>query len=469
MKTHNFIRLILYFTLGLTMTSCSVDDVTIEDTIIKVSFANQTQIMTQEMESIAIPLKLNSKAVTNGYVSIELSGNAIYDTDYTTVPPSVDHKLTINFLANTAQFYLVINRSNPLTTEKTINLKLSHPSTGFSLGSAITSEVVLNAETSSINKLNFDTSAGFVCEDDSEGLIIGLNTTVMTSNGSSAKIKLSIPQGIIYGTHFYTIPSAVLDEISLEFDQNTHGASFKLIPVNDNVIIGDYTTTFEIIETSTNLVIGENKIFSATITENDQPSGTTNTIADLRSKFNEHQGDWYLSTDYYIEGVITSNGNTIDHKSVYIQDATSGILIRFNTPNIFDLGDKIRLNLVNGRGISINSQKSIDGVSINGFVKYAENITVQAETITISQLLSGNYEGKRVKVENVSFINADSTTSFLGTHTIKNDNDVATVVTYETAPFSNEILPQGSISISGIVGDYGRLMPQKFSHDIIRN
>ena len=34
-----------------------------------------------------------------------------------------------------------------------------------------------------------------------------------------------------------------------------------------------------------------------------------------------------------------------------------------------------------------------------GYAKYAENIPVFAETITIDQLHSGNYEGKKVKIE----------------------------------------------------------------------
>jgi len=466
MKTHNFIRLVLYFTISFTIMSCSLEEVVNYGPSTKVSFANQTHTITQAMESISIPLKLEPKAINNGFITIELSGNATYGTDFTTIPEAVNNKFYIKLLTNTQDTSFVIKRENITTTEKLINLKLSNPTADFSLGTRITSEVKLNAQPVVANKLNFMASTGTVSEENTQGMTISLNTTTTVSNGTGAKVKITAPQGIAYGTHFSTIPAAILNEISLEFNQNAQGTSFNLVPIDDNVFIGDYALTFEIIETSDNLAIGENKTFTATVTDNDQPSGILNTIAELRSKYNEHQGDWYFPQDYFIEGVVTSNGNTMDNKSIYVQDATSGILIRFMTPNSFNLGDKIRLNLINATGMSMNDQKGINGVYVSNVVKYAENIPVFEEIITIDQLHTGNYEGKKVKIEGVHFINADGTVKFLGSHTIRRDDAGAIVLVYPTATFCNYIIPQGTLSVSGIVGDYGRLMPQKFTHDI---
>jgi len=466
MKTHNFIRLILYFTFSYTIVSCSNEEVISNGPSTKVSFANQMHTIAQDMESISIPLKLEPKAINNGYITIELSGNAIYGTDFTTIPEAVNNKFYIKLLTNTQDTSFVISRANVTTTEKLINLKLSNPTADFSLGNRIASEVKLNAQPVVANKLNFAGSTGTVSEGHSEGITIGLNTTTTVSNGTGAKVKITAPQGIVYGTHFSTIPATILNEISLEFNQNAQETSFKVAPIDDTAFIGDYSITFEIIETSDNLAIGENKTFTATISENDQPSGTINTIAELRSKYNEHQGEWYLSEDYFIEGVVTSNGNTMDNKSIYVQDGTSGILIRFTSPNSFNLGDKIRLNLKNGTGMLMNDQKGINGVYVSNVVKYAENIPVFEEIITIAQLHTGNYEGKRVKIENVYFVDADGTVKFLGNHTFRRDESGAIVLVYASAQFSDYIIPQGTLSITGIVGDYGRLMPQKFTHDI---
>ncbi len=466
MKAHNFIRLVLYFTLGFTILNCSLEEVTNNETLTNVSFVNSTHTMTQEMESITIPLKLDVKAVKDGYITIELTGNATYGSDFITEPQAQNNQIYLKLLTNTKDTSFVVSRVNALTSEKVINLRLSSPTVGFSLGNRVISEVKLNPLPIIVNHLNFNGSTETISENISEGMVIGLSMTSSVSNGNMAKVKITAPQGITYGTHFYTVPAATLNEIQIEFGQNAQNPSFKVIPVNDNLILGDYNIVFELIEANGGLVIGEHKNFTLTVTEDDQVAGVINTIAELRSKFNEYQGEWYLPQDYIIEGVITSNGNTLDSKSVYIQDATAGILIRFTAPNIFNVGDKIRLNLKNGTGTLNYDQKCINGVNLYGYVKYAENIPVYAETITIDQLHSGNYDGKRVKIENVHFVDANGTTKFLGNHAIRHEDTGAIVAVYATAPFSDYVLPQGTISISGIVGDYGRILPQIYTHDI---
>jgi len=444
---------------------CSTEEVS-NDISSKVSFLNQTHTVTETMESISIPLKLDLKAINDGYVTVELSGNAAYGTDFTTVPEAVNNKVYINLLTNEQETSFVVTRANTLIVEKTISLKLSNPTAGFSLGNSDTSEVKLNALPYQVNQLNFEATTGTVSEGDSDGLVININASNAVPNGTRARVKVTIPEGITYGTHFYTIPAATENEIEVEFNQNAQSTSFKLIPVDDNLVMEDYTVLFELTYVTDGLEIGDQKEFTADILENDQTTGVINTIAELKNKFSEHQEGWYLPEDYFIEGVITSNGNTLDNKSVYIQDATSGILIHFTTANIFNQGDKIRLNLKNATGASFNDQKTIDGVSINGYAKYAENIPVTAETITFEQLHSGNYEGKRVRIENVQFVEANGTVKFLGNHTIRKDDSGATVTVYPAAQFSDAILPTGTITVSGIVGDYGRILPQKFTHDI---
>ena len=472
MKTFNYIKLFLCLVSGITLISCSKDEDIYQDKPIepikpiKLSFVNQSQTITQQMESISIPLKLDKKAINDGFITVELTGTAAYGSDFTTVPQAANNQLIIKLLKNTQDTSFVISRATKFSAEKLINLKLSNPTAGFSLGNTITSEVKLNAQPNIINKINFDASVGTVTEGNLEGMVIGLNTTTSVSNGSRAKVKLTIPEGIVYGTHFYTIPGSDLNEISLEFNQNAQSTNFKIIPINDNLVLGNYSIGFEIIETTGGLEIGTNKAFTATIHENDNATGTINTIAQLRSKFNDHQGNWYLARDYFIEGVITSNGNTVDNKSVYIQDATGGILIRFFRSSIFKLGDKIRLNLINATGISLNGQKCIDQVNLNGYAKYSENVYVEPETITIAQLYSGNYEGKKVKIENVYFTYANGIIKFSGSNYFTNQDRRALIKTYPSADFSDYVLPFGKLNITGIVCDYERILPQKYSHDI---
>ncbi|MBP0904063.1 DUF5689 domain-containing protein [Mariniflexile gromovii] len=467
MKTQNFIRLLHYFFLSLILLNCSEDEENYQIDSSKISIANPAYTIEPGMSSTTIHLKLDTKATIDGIISVELSGSALYNTDYTTIPQAVNNEINIKLLPKTKDTSFVVYRSNQnLPTDKKINLKLKNPTTGFSLGNNIVSEVKLTAQMPTGNKLNFDNSAGSVSEGTLAGMVVGLNTTNTVSNGSHARVKLIIPEGIVYGTHFKTEPATVLNEVTLEFNQNAQSTSFKIIPINDNLVLGDYSIGFEIIEVTGGLEIGANKVFTATILENDNATGVINTIAQLRSKFNENQNNWYLPENYLIEGVVTSNGNTADNNSVYIQDATAGILIRFTTSNIFNLGDRIRLNLGSATGTSINGQKAINQVNLNGFAKYSENVFVEAETITMAQFRSGNYEGKKVKIENVYFLNADNKETFYGQKIIRHDAYMAAVITYGTASFSHFVIPQGTLSITGIAGDWGALLPQKYSHDI---
>lgn len=475
MKTFNYIRLVICFVSSIILVNCSKDEDINKDyqdkpinKSIKLSFVNQSQTITQQMESISIPLKLDKKAITDGFITVELTGTATYGSDFTTVPQAINNQLIIKLLKNTIDTSFVISRATTFSAEKLINLKLSNPTAGFSLGNTITSEVKLNAQPNSINKINFDASVATVSEGSSEGIVIGLNTTTSVSDGSRVKLKITVPEGIANGRHFYTIPASDLNEIYLEFNQNAQSTNFKIIPKNDNLVIGNYSIGFEIIETTGGLEIGENKAFTATINENDNATGVINTIVQLKSIFEEQQGDWYFPTDYLIEGVITSNGNTVDDKSVYIQDDTGGILIRFFTSSIFKLGDKIRLNLIGATGIILNDQKCINQVNLNGYAKYSENVYVAPETITIAQLYSGNYEGKKVKIENVYFPNANGIIKFFGKNLFRNQDRSASIKTYPSASFSDYVLPSGLLNITGIVSDYSYILPQQYSHDITR-
>ncbi|MEN3324962.1 DUF5689 domain-containing protein [Mariniflexile soesokkakense] len=471
MKTMNFNRLLFLILLSITILSCSKDDDNNSGgnsgATSKVSFIQENYTITPQMDSVIIPLKLEPKAFIDGFITIELSGNATYGSDYITIPEVSNGKVLIELLINTQSTNLIIYKTNEnYSIEKTLNLKLSNSTTGFSIGSTNNTQVTFEAQINWANKLNFNTSIGQINENNNEGLSVMLNTTSSVPNGSVAKIKIISPAGINYGTHFYTIPEAVDNSIHLTFNQNAQSTSFKIIPINDNMILDNRNILFEIIETSETLEIGENNEFTATIIEDDFQPGATNTIAELKSNFSQNQNDWFVPTDYFIEGIITSDKNVIDEKAVYIQDNTSGIMIRFITANTYKLGDKVRVNIKNGTGRVVNGEYIMDYINISQVAKYAENLVVQPELITIEQLNTGNYQGKRVKLVGVYFESANGQQVFEGNQVIKQNNLGAIVTTYSTADFSNNVLPMGEVSVTGIVGKWNYIFPQKYSHDI---
>jgi len=470
MKTNRFIRLIVYHAFFVGALSCTPDEINPEEILpSKISFKQAQYIINSEDDSILISLDLSSSLAANGFVEVALLGDLLYDQEYTTIPRALNSKILLELtkgLQTTS--FIVARNALAINEEKTLLLSLNRPSSGIVLGNLTTASIKFMHHVDTLNEVNFSAEEASISEDNAEGLTVGINLSAQTSKSESLKILMSISDNKVYGTHFYTTPHPVLNEISLEIPPQTNSTTFKIFPIDDQMLLVDYQVTFTIVETTDGIHAGAQNSFIATIKEDDQAVGETHSISKVRAQFENHENDWFIATDYFIEGVITSGTNVLDNKTAYIQDETGGILIRFFTPNTLKLGDKIRLNLINGTGRIINDQKSIDGLSPGNKILLRENIVVEAETITVAQFHSGNYEGKRVKLENVEFINADGVVTFAGSHIISQNGATAVVMTYPSASFSTTPLPVGNVSVSGIVGDWGRLMPQVYSHDILK-
>jgi hypothetical protein len=121
--------------------------------------------------------------------------------------------------------------------------------------------------------------------------------------------------------------------------------SFKIIPVDDNLVLGSYEVMFSLHSTTGQLKKGTNTEFVVRIEEDDNNQVEVHTIAELRNMFNEFEGEFWLGLDYFIEGVITSRSNVANNKTAYIQDNTGGIMLMFTVQNYLKLGDKVRINL----------------------------------------------------------------------------------------------------------------------------
>lgn len=470
MKAIKLIRLIVYHTLLIGILSCNTDeDYNSEVPATKLSFSQDHYFLNPDADSVTIPIELSTKPARNGFVEIALTGDMAYDQDYSTNPQADDDKVQLELVAGVRSTSFTVNRKNfNLEEEKSLHISLARPSLGFALGPQVTASIKFEMNEVSLSEVNFSAEEEKISEDTSEGTTVKIILSTLTRKSENLKISVSKPSHIDYDTHFTILPMAILDEISLDIPPLSDSISFKVFPIDDQVLIGDYELLFELEGMTDGLKMGAMKKFIVIIEENDDYTGATHTISSLKEGFVNYPNEWFIPSDYFIEGIITSDVNVMDNKAAYIQDETGGILIRFNTPNTLKLGDKIRMNLINGTGKILNDQKSIDGISLGNTVLHDENLVVEAENITIEQLHSGNYEGKRIRLENVEFQNANGVLSFVGSHNIIQGSAVASVLTYPSAPFSDFIIPTGKVTVSGIVGDWGRLMPQKI-HMILLN
>lgn len=434
----------------------------------KVEFLKVNDTLDLTDDSLVVQLKFDRLASVDGHISVRFTGDAVHGLDFTTRPQSTNGIITLALLKEAPMVEFTVFRTGPLQAERTLNLVLENPTEGFELGTRHESTVMLKKHPDQDVTVDFAEEMINITESVSDGFEIILNLIGSLLHTENVLIEVTSSQDFIYGTHFLTDPVAVQNELILDAIPGADTVSFKIIPVDDNLVLGSYEVMFSLHSTTGQLKKGTNTEFVVRIEEDDNNQVEVHTIAELRNMFNEFEGEFWLGLDYFIEGVITSGSNVANNKTAYIQDNTGGIMLMFTVQNYLKLGDKVRINLEGGTGTTINDQKAIIDIHDMLGIKLAQNQVVIPEVVTPEQVGSGEYEGMRVRIDDAYFPEADGTNVFAGSWVIKQGDSSAAVATYQWAPFSNYVLPEGNVSVIGIVGDWGRIMPQVYSHDIIR-
>lgn len=435
----------------------------------RINFAVVSDSILPSEDSLRVELTFDKKTNTSGQILIRLSGDAVHTTDFRTKPEAVNGVITLNNIEKDAQkAELVIVRAADFFYDKTIQLVLESPSQGFVIGDKPSASVKILKNKEITDSINFTDVFIHISENEPQAYQINLKLNGTLTQTEQVVIGIINPEGVEYATRYSTQVAAVSNQLMLEVLPGEQTVSFKILPVNDNAVLGTYELKFTIKEVTGQLRKGAVNELTVKVEEDDIAQAEINSVADLKTMFDTHQGDFWITDDYFIEGVITSGNNVADTKTAYIQDNTGGIMLQFTLSNMLQLGDKVRLNLKNATGSVVNGQKSITTLADRAGVKLGSNITVSPEIITLTQLATGNYEGKRVKIEGVQFKQANGSLTFEGNVQISAESLVGVVTTHASATFSKTPLPAGTFSVTGIVGDWGNLLPQVYETDIVK-
>ncbi len=480
MDCNSLLSLFLIILLGLTFWACSEEDDIVNEPVPNtsqtiVNFAVASQTLPESGEPLKVNIAFDRPASTSGSFSIRLSGDAVYAQNFHTSPTATEGVVTLNMeKGQTAAFITVTPLKDESSPDSTaVVFTLENPSAGFKLGNQITSSVGVVKDAGNPGEdpatIGFDPDSISVSESVTTGVEISLRLQGIVAHTEIVTIDILPTEGFVYGTNYRTDPIAVQNSFNLEVNPGMEAIKFRVIPINDKLLSGDFTLQFSIANTSDGIITGTQTSFILKIEEDDSIDPIAlHTIADLRNKFENHEGDWYLSTDYYIEGIVTSESNVTDERTIYIQDLTGGIMLVFTAPKLPQKGDKVQLNLKDAEGNMVNGQKALTGVTNRAGIVLGRNFEVEPELITLEQLHSGNYQGKRVRVQQVTFTTADGINNWFGTQRMSDGGRFAFVTTYATADFSEQVLPAGKLTITGIVGDWNRLQPQNYLYDVVR-
>ncbi len=191
------------------------------------------------------------------------------------------------------------------------------------------------------------------------------------------------------------------------------------------------------------------------------PIGKIYTISQLHQMFID-SGNFLINYDASVYATVTmdeSSGNL--YKSAYIQDSGYAVSLHFNQSGGLRVGDSIRLYL---KGISLanyhemfqlNNVKNDSNIVIIANQKY-----IQPKTVTISQLLAGQYIGQLIKLDSVQFSSSNLGNNWAEENSSVNriledcsDNKI-NVRTSNYANFANQPLPQGRGNLIAISSTY---------------
>lgn len=194
--------------------------------------------------------------------------------------------------------------------------------------------------------------------------------------------------------------------------------------------------------------------------KNNIPIGTVFTVQDVINL-----GNGYIFEDtasmYAIVTMDESNGNL--NKVIYVQDSTAGISLTFpdNKSNLKE-GYYLRISL-NGLTVSDNNGmftlKTLDAAS--NVIIISKGNTIAPKQVSISDVMTGNYNGQIVELINIEF--QDTTVNWSDPIGLSTQNrtlqdcsgNTIIVRTSGYATFAGLKLPKGNGSLVAIAGVYG--------------
>jgi len=189
------------------------------------------------------------------------------------------------------------------------------------------------------------------------------------------------------------------------------------------------------------------------------PVGTVYTISQLRQIYAD-SGAIMINYDASVYAVVTmdeSSGNI--YKSAYIEDGDDAVNLHKTSTGGLRIGDSIRVYLKKvvlsdyGGMFQLDNVNPDSNIVILGTQKYK-----QPQLVTIPDLLTGNYQGKLIKLENVQFNKTELGKPYADPNASANrtledcDGNSVIVRTSSYATFAEVVVPDGKGDFTAIAG-----------------
>ena len=166
-------------------------------------------------------------------------------------------------------------------------------------------------------------------------------------------------------------------------------------------------------------------------------------------------GQTTMNDKVKISGIVISDKNSVnvDVKNMVLQDATAGIVVRFDGTHDFELNDQVEVVVSNLELSEYYNLLQFNGVVLDAAKKTGTG-TIEAKVASVNEILTNNeaWESTLVKIKDAQFSGGD----------VYKDKDVVVqdatgtidFYTRSVATFADDALPSGNVDVTAIVGQY---------------
>lgn len=175
--------------------------------------------------------------------------------------------------------------------------------------------------------------------------------------------------------------------------------------------------------------------------------------AELRTIFED--GGSAVPAAKLLKGIVISdkdNGN-MTGRNLVIQDASGGIVVRFNDDHVFSLGEELEIN-VSGQELSeYNGLLQVNNVTNANAVSFGPGTLPTPRMATVQEVLNNleAWESTLVTITDISFTDGGT---YSGTKPLEDDTGNIDIYTRTQASFSGAAVPAGQFTITAIVSQF---------------
>lgn len=199
----------------------------------------------------------------------------------------------------------------------------------------------------------------------------------------------------------------------------------------------------------------EIRIVQEVISKENAGTGTINAIRAMEAGT--------ISQNIRISGVVTSDKNNTDGKTLFLQSvaspkdaaANSAIVLKFNEEYDLQTGEEVEVWVLDGKlEVVEKGLKQISNLPLGNIISHKMATRLpEPQAVDINNLLEGGWDGQLVKVEGVEFMNIDAT--YAGEQKVWDEGkNELRVITEASASFQSEKVAQGN---GGLVGNVSYL------------